>query len=89
MSIKFEYNFADEDCYFSEMYYHEVDESQVRNDILALIEKGEISVKDLLYFIDEENLLQELSQMDFVNDYLSPLYRSSAKRNYLSMFDEV
>lgn len=81
MSIKFEYNFAPEDSYFAEIYYHEVEEKDVKRDIMKLAKIDKITAKDFLDFIDDRDLLQEFVDY-FAEYYLKDWYYYDAKSDY-------
>lgn len=84
MSINFEYDFGDGD-YTQELYYHKVEETEVKADILKLIEKGRLPVKDLLDFIDENNDLQDFVDSHYIYEDLKDIYLAEARSDYRNL----
>ena len=81
MSIRFEYDFGDGDLE-QELYYHEVDDREVKEDILKLLKKGKFDAKDLLDFIDENNDLQDFVDSHYVYEDLKDIYLAEARSDY-------
>lgn len=81
MSIRFEYDFGDGDC-VQKPYCHEVDDREVKEDILKLIKNGRFDVKDLLDFIDENNDLQDFVDSHYIYEDLKRKYLAEARSDY-------
>ena len=81
MSIKFEYDFGDGDEY-QEIYYHEVDEEEVKQDLLEFIEKGKMPVSHLIDFIIEEDGLQKFIDAHYICVDLKRVYLAEARSDY-------